>query len=384
MSPFDALCTGTVADEMDASGVVTGILKKKGRTPLLLVFAVFVAGGFLWFLFPRHDFPSYEMIDLGTFGWDHARATDVSNKGHIAGWGIVVWGEIAEDDIYAFVWDMEKGLRDLGTLGGKNSFAHGCNDEGMVVGEAETSDGSRHAFLWTPEAGMKDLGTLGGKKSVAFAINNRGEVVGEAETLSGERRPFRWDSAKGMTDLSMPNSVQGTARAINDAGRIVGEILMPNSRHHAFYWDKDTGMVDLVGTEGPSSYATDINEAGQVVGNVFNREFDNYTGFVWKKKTGLQGLHESYAESYAERINDAEEIIGRVRTYGGLFFSSRQFHYLQRPSGPLVDLDQYSPYDPDCIKATAINNQGWIVGQRETTSGGRRVYSAVLLKPKQE
>ena len=37
---------------------------------------------------------------------------------------------------------------DLGTLGGGNSFAHGINAQGQVVGYSTTGAGDTHAFLW--------------------------------------------------------------------------------------------------------------------------------------------------------------------------------------------------------------------------------------------
>ena len=61
-----------------------------------------------------------------------------------------------------FFWSPEAGRKELGTLGGKSSFAYAMNQRGEVVGAAEVADGSSHAFLWTLEKGLEDLGTLGG------------------------------------------------------------------------------------------------------------------------------------------------------------------------------------------------------------------------------
>src|ERR1700719_444805 len=53
-------------------------------------------------------------------------------------------------------------ITDLGTLGGKSSFAFSANALGQVVGSSDKGDGNSHAFLWTKKTGMQDLGTLGG------------------------------------------------------------------------------------------------------------------------------------------------------------------------------------------------------------------------------
>ena len=72
-------------------------------------------------------------------------------------------------------------MRNLGTLGGKNSDAIDLNDATQVVGWSETADGNAHAFLWTPGRGMEDLGTLGGASSLAWGISRD----------RGRRRPER-------------------------------------------------------------------------------------------------------------------------------------------------------------------------------------------------
>ena len=52
-------------------------------------------------------------------------------------------------------------MRDLGTLGGGVSHAHGINDAGQVVGYAYTAEGFKHAFITGPDgAGMTDLNSL--------------------------------------------------------------------------------------------------------------------------------------------------------------------------------------------------------------------------------
>ena len=109
----------------------------------------------------------------------------------------------------------------LGFLPGRrDSFAHGINEFGQVVGTSRSSESSQ-AFVYTDGVGMQGLPTVSRWNS-AGAINSMGHIVGGG---GDPRRGFVWTPSTGsrvLTDLIDP-ALQITvdnAVDINDSGQI--------------------------------------------------------------------------------------------------------------------------------------------------------------------
>ena len=76
------------------------------------------------------------------------------------------------------------------------------NERGQVAGTSYTNTTQNPTtkvptvdpFLWTKDKGMVDLGTLGGNSGGPNALNNRGQVIG-ISNLAGDQisHPFLWD-----------------------------------------------------------------------------------------------------------------------------------------------------------------------------------------------
>jgi probable HAF family extracellular repeat protein len=165
------------------------------------------------------DFHAYLLsegtsFDLGTLGGNESEALAVNRRGQVAGHSRIA-GAVVK---HAFLIPDPGRMLDLSSLGGAGttSIAHDVNDEGAVVGLAETSTRQPHAFLWTPADGMRDLGTLGAAPSIALGINNRAEVVG------GSGHAFLWTDKAGMVDLGTLGGRTSCANDVNDLGCIVG------------------------------------------------------------------------------------------------------------------------------------------------------------------
>jgi probable HAF family extracellular repeat protein len=309
----------------------------------------------------------WTIADLGTFGagWTSGSAAAVNARGQVVG-----TNGTAEGKQHAFLWQNEK-MRDLGTLGGRDSGASAINASGQVIGTSLTSKPRHvHAFIWE-DGKMTDLGTLGGKSSRPRALNDRGQVVGESFTASGMVRAFMWQNGK-MTDLGTLGGSDSFASGINDRGQVVGSSSMKNGSQHAFLWQNGK-MTDLgtLGVRFTSSSASAINRRGQVVGTSYLAKVTQ-TGqqghaFIWQKgvMTDL-GTLGAGATSEAAALNERGVVVG----------SSRSQTESPRPvlwrDGRIRSLYRGSTYGA----VVAINDRGQVIGARVPT-GGAMVHAFI-------
>jgi probable HAF family extracellular repeat protein len=310
----------------------------------------------------------WTITDLGTFGpgWTSGGAAAINERGQVVGTNGTAGGKQ-----HAFLWQNGK-MKDLGTLGGRDSGASAINARGQVVGTSLTSAPQRvHAFLWE-NGKMKDLGTLGGKSSRPRALNNRGQVVGESFTARGTVHAFLWRSGK-MTDLGTLGGSDSFASDVNDRGQVVGSSSTANGTQHAFLWQNGK-MLDLgtLGARFTGSSATAINGRGQIVGTSYLAQVTQIGqqghAFVWQhgRMTDLGTLGAGYPTSEAAALNASGVVVGSSRSATGL----------ARPvlwrAGGILPLYRGSRYG----SVVAINDRGQVIGAR-VPAGGTVVHAFI-------
>jgi probable HAF family extracellular repeat protein len=207
----------------------------------------------------------------GVYSMYNSAAYSLNDAGQVVGYANFV----AVPYEYAFLWDSQNGIQNLGALGGEFSYAYGINASGQVVGDADVTedDSVRHAFVWDRQNGMQDLNSLipptsGLELNQARAINDVGQIVGYANNYP-QIQAYLY-SAGTVTGLGfLPGFVNSWATAINNAGQVVGSVWnFSNARVHAFVY-ADGAMADLNDLVPPDSglilaVATGINNAGQI------------------------------------------------------------------------------------------------------------------------
>ncbi|CAN7628556.1 hypothetical protein LJR289_004686 [Pseudoduganella sp. LjRoot289] len=155
----------------------------------------------------------------------------------------------------------------LGGLGGARSYAGGMNEAGVVVGAAETADGSFHAFL-NDGSGMVDLGTMsGGRWTQATGINDAGVIIGNdiAAIPGSDYRAFIYQDGVMQPLGTFEPGARSLATAINNLGQVVGYGAFSFLVSEGVTYNLDSFLPAGSGLHMETAW--DINDSGQITGS---------------------------------------------------------------------------------------------------------------------
>lgn len=285
------------------------------------------------------------MVDIVDQYGQYPRVAAMNDPGQVVGINF------SSSEQHAFLWSLETGFIDLGTIDPfTRSIAVDINNRSQVIGSSfsigsvaaafvinpQDGDGNGKPDLWFQDANydgtndlMTDLGYLGGNSSVAADINEHGEIAGTSEDAAGVGHAFLWTETTLITDLGAPGGIWCEAVAINERCQVAGYDFHdgdPLGSDYAFYWTKADGIIDLGPCGTYDSFAWAMNKFGQIVGStlpkwgpLFGDYMDPFiasaTGidaFLWSKKYGMLELagFEYARETQPFDINDSGLIAG--------------------------------------------------------------------------
>jgi probable HAF family extracellular repeat protein len=262
------------------------------------------------------------MRNLGTLGGRESWANGVSADGSV----VVGRAYNAAGQRRAFRWTASGGMRNLGTLGGDESEAYGVSADGaVVVGGSYNAAGYGNAFRWTASGGMQNLGTLGGDASWALGVSADGAVVvGLADNAAGQWRAFRWTASGGMQNLGTLGGDESAAWGVSaDGAVVVGWAENAAGQWRAFRWTASGGMQNLGTLGGGRSWALGVSADGAVVVGWAENAAEQRRAFRWTAAGGMEDLNTTYANlltpgSYLERATaispDGRYIVGLATT----------------------------------------------------------------------
>ncbi|HTX05796.1 MAG TPA: DUF3466 family protein [Steroidobacteraceae bacterium] len=258
--------------------------------------------------------------------------------------------------------------------------ANAVNDQGVVVGEQETSTSPR-AWMYQQSSGALDELVFEPSETGAAAdgISNAGAIAGyEIDANAASLQAGFWTVAGGATLLTGQYQNFTQALAVNDSGAIVGIFAQSGTvSSQALIWSgPESAESALPGLRCDyctqlMSTANAINDDGVIVGSSNSSIYSNgqyVSGGVyaveWQSGViaslgALQGA--GYSAAYA--VNSGGDIVGSSRV--GVSSGAPSHAFLYR-AGAMIDLGTLEG-DTDS-SAQSINDGGQIVGQSEDTS----------------
>ncbi len=264
---------------------------------------------------------------------------------------VLVTGTAGNSRPHSWLWHPEKGILDIGSLGGGTTRASELNELDQVIGSSETASGIAQAFVWSPEAGITNLGGM-----TALAINDLGQVVGWAGLYS-----FFWDPATGFRRIG-EIGVVAKPLYINNAGEVVGYAAFKrDTPPRAFLWTPSQGILDLGFLPGDRmSCAYRVSETGEIFG-VSTAATDEARGVVWSRNGEMRELTEGLPFEFVPEPPEAMPRVPTIPIGSSAVSTLRWLEEVQKTSGSSSE---------EVSQPVSVNGRGQIVGNVSIRGGG--------------
>jgi len=288
-------------------------------------------------------------------------------------------GQIVGDDLNgaAVLWN---GTTEtvLGKLGHWD-VATGINSDGQVVGYFECGCGNYHASQWTDALGSS-LPGYNGELSKATGVNGAGNVSGYLyqSATPKDKQAVIWNGSKVVILDRSDNYGSSVATAINDQSQAVGYFSdgKKGYRKEAVIWNGTTATMLSGLTKNSGSAALAINDKSQVAGYSTSNHVTQAVLWNGTTPTALTSLGGTMSK--ADGINNAGEAVGYSYTFGNVLKQAVLWE-----NGKVIDLNNFlsaSEISAGWVleNATAISNEGTIVGDAINTNTGKQ--NAIVLR----
>lgn len=313
----------------------------------------------------------YTITDLGSPAGTTVYPYGMNNSGTIV-------GQLQDPDgtPHAWVWSNGQFSFLAGLVSGAPTTAFDVNSSGAIVGFSNAGSTNSHAVRW--DNGVPtDIGGFGGCCVEGYRINDSGIIIGYAETADGSAVPgYRYDGTMHSIG-NLANGKYEEPRGINAAGKIVGWSYLNgfSGASHAFLYDTGPNEIDLGGLNGGNSAATAINSSNVIVGMSQVGPGGPRHAFSMPINGTMQDLGAGpWVETRANSINSGGVIVGWA--YDANQTNQRGVLY---NNGVWIDLNTL--IDPNSgwyiIEGSVINDSGQIAA-RGLFNGAER---GILLNP---
>lgn len=309
----------------------------------------------------------FTLTDLGTLGGLNSSANAIASNGYITGTSRSAGSTLSSE---AFLYDGS--MHNVG-FSGRNTSAYDVNSSGRVVGSIDAVQQWQytHAYIYDSSSGSTtELGTFGGKHSWANAVNEAGLVVGKADLSSGSSHAFLYDGT-AMQDLGTLGGAYSSANGINSSGQIVGSSYLGSTGgQHAFLYENGV-MQDLGNFGGLFDWSTavDINDKGQILGGTYFTENNTKTVIYHNGVTTDLGFLNEARWTDGIDINNLGQVVG-VSGTRGFFYDGAAMYEL---ADLMIGLQPGAK-----VRPVGINDAGQIAATVTFTDG---TYRAYLLTP---